>query len=167
MPEIAKSRPTSNLIDVLKDACAYAAAHGIPVRIGEVGVHCVSGEHPCWARDPHGDGGVCPVGAAILKAQPSTRHLADAAARALDVHIAVSEGVQDGLNLEPRSSAWTTSKRGALYAYGYEMGVNFRIAVISRRCPVHGAYPLEFNLCPTCQAEKLAELGEAEPRGQA
>lgn len=166
MPAILKATPTRNLLDVLRDACAYAAAHGIPVRIGEMGVHCVSGQNPCWAREPHADG-VCPVGAAILKAQPDVRSRPAAAAIALEVHIAVSEGLQDGLNAEPKASSWVTSKRKDLYLYGYELGINFRIALLSRRCPVHGGYPLEFDGCPDCQAATLAELGDGTPRGNA
>lgn len=170
MPRLAKTIVTRSLLDVLRDACAYAAAHGISVRIGEPGVHCVSGERPCWARDPHSES-VCPVGAAILKAQPETTSYPEAAALALEVHMAVSEGLQDGLTMEPKSSAWLHSKAHGLYRYGYEMGVNFRIALLSRQCAAHGFYPLEFDACPTCRGEAAvksdAKFRATPVRGQA
>jgi hypothetical protein len=166
MPAALKARPTRSLIDVLRDACAYAAIHGIPVRIGETGVHCVSSQRPCWTRDAHADG-VCPVGAAILRAQPDCTSQPAAAAIALEVHLAVSEGLQDGLNVQPKASVWVNGKRRDLYLYGYEMGVNFRIAILARRCDVHGGYPLEFDACPTCRGEATDELDAAPARGRA
>lgn len=158
MTAVVKSPPTRPIINRLVEAIGWAMARGIPIRLSEHGVRCVSSLVDVrWERDPASHG-VNPIGAAVLMHQPAKTAMPDAGADALGVSIPYVEGLADGLAQCELSNAWRTSLARHRYLAGVGQGATLRIAILSRNCkrdPAHGPYPLDKRTCPKCEAPAL------------
>lgn len=161
------SRP---LFEVIAEAVAWGAVEGIPLKLNNLtghGVVCMSTHGRVrWERDRR-QPGVDPIGLAVLKWQPQSTLLPEAAAEALDILIPHVEGLADGIACEPRSSAWDRSIVRHRYLAGLEAGALLRIAILSRNCRAHGPYELLALTCPHCTAERAAKLERDATRGEA
>lgn len=118
---------------ILRAAVIWARAAGIRVRLGSFGVICISAKAAIrWERDPVASG-VCPLGAAILHAQPQATIFAAAAAEAICAPRAWLEGYQAGFDREDLPEVWAAPINRRLALAGFEAGSRYREEFIRTR----------------------------------
>ncbi len=118
--------PTPHPVSLIRAAVLWCRASGIPVRLGDWGVHCVSSHaRDRWERDPRASG-VSVLGAALLNYQPEATELRAAAAECLFAPGAWIDAFESGLSHEEMPQAWATALDKRLRAAGYEAGCRYR-----------------------------------------
>lgn len=127
MPTVVRCPSTDYHVEI-RDAIAWARANRVFVAPSNAfGVICVSqGSLAMWERDPRASG-INPIGAAILRTQPQTDDVDDAAALAVGAPIAWLDGFCDGLARVPPPSVPRTNRIAARqFAEGYVAGTMAR-----------------------------------------
>jgi hypothetical protein len=163
MPSILRSpSPSERPIDILRAAISWARLHGIHIELGAYNVDCGSmHERAAWWVTP-GKNAVDPLGAVVLMRQPAARHLPDAPAEALGVHVAEVEGMAAGLDKQAPSGAWLGGLRRHEYLRGFETGVQLRMALLTAVCVPHNQRFRLTDGCPMCEEIEITAL-DREP----
>lgn len=119
---------SSRILASLREAIRAVRRRGLAVRIGSLGVLDMGRDG--WEA-PQG-GGVSPIGAAILDAQPAGGiEWERAAAMALGCDLATLEGIDDGLEKKDPSPAWGRSAAKDNYTDGYRAGAQLRVDLLA------------------------------------
>jgi hypothetical protein len=132
----AKRDPGPHPLTIIREAIEAARLQGIRIRIGSHGVEFAP-DTSRWIRDPD-EGGVDPIGAAILLKQPQLDDVDEAAAAAVNAPIPWTAGCSDGLQRREPADAWATSVKAKMYAAGYSAGIWLRSLLVHNVEPARG-----------------------------
>ncbi len=130
MVRLARSTvATPDPLVIIREAIAWARSRGLPVEARrDPGVVCTSGATSglaTWEADPLASS-MCPLGAAVLKAQPQTTDLDEAVTIAVGVPVPWADGFAHGVTKQDASEAEGMTVGRAQYNAGYFAGVMAR-----------------------------------------
>lgn len=152
MSAIVHSPSAVRPIDLIRQAMAWCHMRGIHIEIGEYGIEHTG--HRWWLTP--GKNCVDPLGAVVLMVQPPVKALPEAAAVAMNTHVAFTEGLAAGIERRVPSMGWTNTPRKQLFLDGFELGVQLRISLLTVLCVEHNVRHRRTDPCPIHEELQIA-----------
>jgi hypothetical protein len=156
-------------LERLIEAMDWAARNGWIVDVG--GEHGIRHGTICgvrrWLRLHSGGGYISPLGAVVLREQPSAVMMPEAAAEAMGVGVPWILGFEAGAARRDLSGHWRDGFSASVALAGYQAGVEVRAWILSVTCAKHPGtrYSRVGGVCPYCDIAEAHKDDEYPTHG--